>query len=422
MMHHCASLSPALVVLWILTIDQARSLRLPDSKPVHQTLKNIHPTKRQRQALPSRHETFVNQTALTDQQRMDCEPHGDDQVSNMIAHVKQYFNDQSPPPLGDGLSPWQLTLVRSLRFGRVKVGSNHRFRHEEHLSPEEAASEQAYRSVDPQDWLRVLKAAWDLMDTIPLAEHLNKTKAAANDSVLPFAGDSDLDFAILGNVSEDRIDPVMRKFEALLNSNGYPAALWPPDNLKKFQSAVVEEGQRGYKFDWVLPDRWMAVFTDKRQAVGLKYDKELVYRGFGTAFNHAFHDLFPGFKMSGAMSDAFSIVMPHMVMLDFWNPVHAYPFSVVSRHPSRKVLLEGSAFPYPRDWDTKYFRQLTHIIAHDPHGDVNAKKNVRGFCDLYLPNGVWPDDIEATNKTTRLTRACAGQLRSKGFFTFAEQC
>eukprot|EP00747_Dinoflagellata_sp_TGD_P157290 gnl/TRDRNA2_/TRDRNA2_177727_c1_seq7.p1 gnl/TRDRNA2_/TRDRNA2_177727_c1~~gnl/TRDRNA2_/TRDRNA2_177727_c1_seq7.p1 ORF type:complete len:474 (-),score=24.33 gnl/TRDRNA2_/TRDRNA2_177727_c1_seq7:184-1605(-) len=473
-MHLCASMSLALFLARTLMVDEAHSLRLPDGKPVHRPpkiLKRVHPTKRQRQALPSRHETFVNQTALTDQQRMDCEPHGDDQVSNMIAHVKQYFNDQSPPPLGDGLSPWQLTLVQSMRFGSVEVGSKHRsvmqvrepqsivddpqfsvanqsslhaehlapdehlapeIAHDEHLAPDHAHDthvsanysvmemEKAYRSVSPEDWIRVIKTAFDNIGRLPVEDMLRPP----DDHLLSkeFAGDSDLDFAVLGDVSDDQMSIKMREFEKLLTSNGHPAVMMPALPLKIFQSSIIENGQHGADVSWTLPDRWIAVLTEKRSSIGVKFDRELVPRVWKSVFNHAFHNELAGQTLANGLRDAWAVVTPHMVILDIWNPKMAFPFKHVPRHPTRKVLLEGSTFPWPQDWDTKYFTQLTHLIAHVPHGDKNVENNVHSACDLYLPKGFWPDDIEATKETESLVRTCAGQLRSRGVFSFADVC
>eukprot|EP00747_Dinoflagellata_sp_TGD_P206815 gnl/TRDRNA2_/TRDRNA2_80462_c0_seq2.p1 gnl/TRDRNA2_/TRDRNA2_80462_c0~~gnl/TRDRNA2_/TRDRNA2_80462_c0_seq2.p1 ORF type:complete len:210 (-),score=25.09 gnl/TRDRNA2_/TRDRNA2_80462_c0_seq2:2-631(-) len=199
-MYHCASLLCASLTLII--VDQVHSLRFTSTKPAHKTDEH-------------------------------CPAYKSEELHSIVSHVDKFFNRQTPRPLGDGVTPWQLTLVQALRLGQIGVETKFRIRSagdaneslvsfhatEGNLSAQEAADEQLFRSVWPSDWLRIIKEALELQKALDPNEQWGLEGGTPSLRDI-FAGDSDMDFAFLGNVSDDNLDPALRAFEEKMTSEG----------------------------------------------------------------------------------------------------------------------------------------------------------------------------------------------------------
>ena len=97
------------------------------------------------------------------------------EIRDIIAHVSEFFNYQTPRPIGDGVSLWQLSLVQAMRYGGAGVRFQHPMRSAGEardaepsfaahnrinsvvMSAQEQAQEQLFQSVPFDKWSEIMQ-------------------------------------------------------------------------------------------------------------------------------------------------------------------------------------------------------------------------------------------------------------------------
>eukprot|EP00747_Dinoflagellata_sp_TGD_P081865 gnl/TRDRNA2_/TRDRNA2_161474_c1_seq1.p1 gnl/TRDRNA2_/TRDRNA2_161474_c1~~gnl/TRDRNA2_/TRDRNA2_161474_c1_seq1.p1 ORF type:complete len:440 (+),score=26.91 gnl/TRDRNA2_/TRDRNA2_161474_c1_seq1:346-1665(+) len=406
------------------------------------------------------------------QEKESCPRYESSEVRSFLTHLTQYFNPRSTRPIGDGLSLWQLSIVQALRYGStglvfpqpirsageaaeadVTFHAISKHRSDAHLnSTAVRAQEQFFQSVPLSKWLEILKWYVEAIREVPSGYKFSKDVGKTSWDMLPnarhalddsyvqdglgrsasigtnahslervFVGDPDIDFVVLGNYSDRQFNSVLRAYEKQMNNDGHHAFLM--QNLIQHPGNILPSGAHP-ELQNAAPDKWLLVLTKEPNAIGRKDAREEFPRMMEWAFRLAFKRVLPQMAqhLTSHGSTLLSVFSSHLVVFDFWAGDKEYFREPVMAHPTRQMHLYGASFPFPKDWDTKFFHALINTIVKVPHGNADAKSQLHTFCDFYLPQGFWPDDFEPTDEARRVTRLCGQELIREGAFTFAEVC
>eukprot|EP00747_Dinoflagellata_sp_TGD_P044301 gnl/TRDRNA2_/TRDRNA2_143194_c0_seq1.p1 gnl/TRDRNA2_/TRDRNA2_143194_c0~~gnl/TRDRNA2_/TRDRNA2_143194_c0_seq1.p1 ORF type:complete len:194 (-),score=22.09 gnl/TRDRNA2_/TRDRNA2_143194_c0_seq1:12-563(-) len=94
----------------------------------------------------------------------------------------------------------------------------------------------------------------------------------------------------------------------------------------------------------------------------------------------------------------------------------------LSADPNRTMLWAGQRWPFPNGGEEVAASDFAAYVSRQVHGDKQVAQKVHKWCDLYIPNRHWPEDVTPSPLAAEVGERCAHALQDSGYFSFAEHC
>ena len=94
----------------------------------------------------------------------------------------------------------------------------------------------------------------------------------------------------------------------------------------------------------------------------------------------------------------------------------------VTVDPNRSILWGRKSWPFPVAAEVHFRNKFVSYVAKQRHGDRLIARKVRDWCDFYIPEQRWPEDIGRSIAAEAISRKCSQALATAGYANFGEKC